>query len=162
MTIIGIWADMASEIGHVFRHFFTYLLNALRRRGSSLLASKSLEKAAHAVMDFPGMEGGSSETLEKIAGCSENDYKNDKAGNIPLPRTPLVWPVQHGVEETSDQAAVLLFFMISETNLTAAGRIVTTKITRMYFAGSSFPRYAMIKYRGKRPTNAAATYLEKE
>ena len=85
------------------------------------------------------------EILEEILRCSENDHKEYETGKIPLPGTPLIRPVERPVQESADHALLRRFLMISERSLMAAGRRVSKKMTRMYFAGNSFPRYAMIK-----------------
>jgi len=89
-------------------------------------------------MYFPWIERRPGVRLEKIGRYSENHYKKDKTGNVPLPGTSLIRPVEYIVNESSDHA-LLLFLMISETNLAAAGITEIRNITRMYLAGSSFP-----------------------
>jgi len=76
---------------------------------------------------------------QEIRRGSENDEDEYEARNVPLPGAPLVRPEEHTVKKSSHHF-LFFFLMISENSLKAAGRIVSTKRSKMYLPGSSLPR----------------------
>jgi hypothetical protein len=118
--------------------FYTFLADFCRREKGDL-GRKSPEKGQEPLVDFLWIQGLLRVALQEVGWCSENHYKKDQTGHIPLPGTSLIMPVEHPIKEPSDQAAFLRFLMISEINFTPAGKMLMRKITRMYLVGSSFP-----------------------
>lgn len=127
---------MSSEMGHLFRYFPTYFSvifvvenchSGLKNGQKVLVYSRRSERVPRKL-------------FQEFLRCSENDDKEDQTGNIPLPGSSVIRPVDELEKESSHHAFFLLFLMISEMNFATAGKTVRKNITRMYFAGSSFPR----------------------